>query len=366
VTDVAGRVQTVLGPVSPEELGVTLPHEHLFADITTLVEEPFEASQRARAHEPVALENLGWLRYNYFRNFDNARLTDEETALSEVDLFRRAGGGTIVDVTTVGIGRDPVALARVARVSGINVVMSTGWYVQPTHPPNVASADESELTERMVTEIRDGAVLERPGAPGHDVTRSAVRTGIRAGVIKIGCSYPLTKDERKVIHAAAAAQRQTGAPVTFHVGRHNDSALEIVAALRDAGADMEHTILGHLELRIEKLETLDEVARSGCFLEFDMFGHENSYFPNANRDMPSDAQRLDLVEHVKKLGLIDRLLISHDICNKNRLMRYGGHGYAYIPEYIAPRMRAERGFSADEVDTILVANPARAFAFRPV
>jgi phosphotriesterase-related protein len=365
-TDLAGKVQTVLGMIDPGEMGITLPHEHLFADITCLVEAPYEASQRGRAYEPVALENLGWIRYNYFRNFDNALLTDEDTAVSELDLFRRAGGGTIVDVTTVGIGRDPVALARVARASGVNIVMSTGWYVDPTHPPSVAAADEEELVARMVTEIREGAVLERPSAPGHDVTRSDVRTDVRAGVIKVGCSYPLTADERKVIHAAAETQRQTGAALTFHVGRHDRSAAEIIGVLHEAGADMTHTILGHLELRIELLESLDEVAESGCYLEFDMFGHESSYFPNAARDMPSDAQRLDLLEHVKGLGLLDRLLVSHDICNKHRLSRYGGHGYAYIPEYVAPRMRAERGFTEEELHAILLANPARAFAFSAV
>ena len=172
MSDLAGKVQTVLGTIDPGEMGVTLPHEHLFADITTLVEAPYEASQRGRAHQLVSLENLGWIRYNYFRNYDNALLTDEGTALSELDLFHRAGGTTIVDVTTVGIGRDPIALARVARASGVNVVMSTGWYVDPTHPPSVAAADEAELTDRMVTEIREGAILERPSAPGHDVTLS--------------------------------------------------------------------------------------------------------------------------------------------------------------------------------------------------
>jgi phosphotriesterase-related protein len=360
-----GKVQTVLGTIAPEELGITLPHEHLFADITCLVEPPFEATQRARAHQPVSLENLGWIRYNYFRNYDNSLLTDEDTAVSELDLFHRAGGSTIVDVSTVGIGRDPIALARVARASGVNVVMATGYYVDPTHPASVAAAGQDELTTRMVTEIREGAILDRPGAPGHDITRPDVHTDIRAGVIKIGCSYPLTVSERKVIHAAAEAQRQTGAPITFHVGRHDQSANEIIGVLREAGADMAHTVLGHLELRIERLETLDEVAESGCFLEFDMFGHEGSYFPNANRDMPNDAQRLDLLQHVKELGLLDRLLVSHDICNKHRLSRYGGHGYAYIPECVAPRMRAERGFTEAEVRTILVSNPAQAFAFRP-
>jgi len=365
-TELAGKVQTVLGTIAPEELGITLPHEHLFADITCLVEAPYEASQRGRAYQPVSLENLGWIRYNYFRNFDNSLLTDEDTALSELDLFRRAGGATIVDVSTVGIGRDPIALARVARGSGVNVVMATGWYVDPTHPPSVAAASEEELVARMVTEIREGAVLERPSAPGHDVTRSDVHTEVRAGVIKVGCSYPLTVDEKKVIHAAAETQRQTGAAITFHVGRDDRSANEIIGVLKEAGADMEHTILGHLELRIELLETLDQVAESGCFLEFDMFGHESSYFPNAKRDMPSDAQRLDLLEHVKGLGLLDRLLVSHDICNKHRLSRYGGHGYAYIPECVAPRMRAERGFTKAEIRAILVSNPARAFAFTAV
>src|SRR3954447_9420761 len=137
-----GRVQTVLGPIAPEELGVTLPHEHVFIDLTCLVEPPFEASQRGRAHQPVSIENLGWVRYNYFRNYDNALLTDENTAVSELDLYHRAGGATIVDVSTVGIGRDPIALARVSRASGVNVIMSTGWYVNPTHPPMVAAATQ--------------------------------------------------------------------------------------------------------------------------------------------------------------------------------------------------------------------------------
>jgi phosphotriesterase-related protein len=361
-TDLAGRVQTVLGTIDPEEMGITLPHEHLFIDATCMLEPPQEASEISRAQQPFSLENLGWIRYNYFRHHDNVLLTDEDTALSELDLFRRAGGATIVEVTPSGIGRSPVGLARVARGSGINIVMATGYYVDPTHPPRVADDSEEELVARMVTEIREGAILDRPNTTGQDITRSDVQTDIRAGVIKVGCSYPMTAGEKKVVRVAVEAQRQTGAPLTFHVGRHDQSALEIIGVLREAGADMAHTILGHLEIRIERLETLDEVAESGCFLEFDLFGTETSYFPNAKRDMPSDAQRLDLLEHVKELGLVHRILVSHDICTKHRLSRYGGHGYSYIPECVAPRMR-ERGFTASEVRAFLTSNPARAFAF---
>ena len=102
-----------------------------------------------------------------------------------------------------------------------------------------------------------------------------------------------------------------------------------------------------------------------AFLRFDLFGHEVSNFPNAPRDMPSDAQRLDLVEHVIDLGLLDRVLVSHDIGNKNRLSRYGGHGYGYIPGCVAPRMR-ERGFPESAVSSILVANPLGRSRFTPV
>jgi phosphotriesterase-related protein len=358
-------IQTVLGPVEPEQLGIVLPHEHVFVDLTSLFVPPREAGERGRAHRPFSLEHLGWIRYHYFSHWENLLLDDEETAISELALFKRAGGGTIVDVGPPDIGRDPLALARVARASGVNVVMATGHYVQGTHPAWLAGASAAEIAARMVTELREGAILDRSGVAGQDVTRPDVRTDVRAGVIKVGCSYPLTDGERKVLEAAAEAQRATGAPITIHVGRHDRSAPEIVDALRQAGADLGNTIIGHLDLRIERLETLDEVAASGCFLEFDLFGQESSYFANAPRDMPSDAQRLDLLEHVKGLGLVDRILISHDICNKHRLTRYGGHGYSYIPERVAPRLR-ERGFDADEVHAILIANPARALSFTPL
>lgn len=362
MSDPAGKVQTVLGAVDPNDLGITLMHEHLFVDLTSLLNIPPEASAQKRARLPFTLENLGWIRYNYFSHYDNVVLDDEDVALSELDLFRRAGGETIVDVTPIGIGRDPDALARVARASKVNVVMATGYYVEGTHPKSVATASEGDLVKRMVTEIREGAILDRVDVPGQDVKRNDRKTDIQAGVIKVGCSYPLTDNEKKVLRAAAATQRETGAPITIHVGRHDQSALEIVAFLGSAGADMAHTVIGHLDLRIELLETLDEVASSGCFLEFDLFGHEVSNFPNAPRDMPSDAQRLDLVEHVIELGCLDRILVSHDIANKNRLCHYGGHGYGYIPACVAPRMR-ERGFSASVVASILISNPSRALTF---
>lgn len=358
----AGKVQTVTGLVEPQTLGVTMPHEHLFVDLSCMFDPPTEASMRHRAYAPFTLENLGWIRTHYFRHHDNLLLTDEDTAAAEVALYRIAGGGAIVDVSTPGIGRDPLALQRLARATGVHVVMATGFYVASTHPAEVATLGEDGVTARMVAEIEDGAVLAAAGGSDQDWQPVAIPTGVRAGIIKAACSYPLHPAERTVLRAAAAAQRATGAAITVHVGRHERSALEILETLAEAGADLSRSSMDHLDLRVEKRETLLEIAASGCFMEFDLFGHESSYYPLTQRDMPSDGQRLDVLEGLVAEGLAERLLISQDICTRHRLVRYGGHGYGHVVGHITMRMR-ERGWREEEITTLTVGNPARLLTF---
>ena len=113
-----GSVQTVLGPVSPGNLGPTTTHEHLLIDFTCMFNAPEEASERFKAFAPVTMENLGWVRYDPFRNKDNLEVMDESLAVFETLQFKAQGGRTIVDATTYGIGRDPRALARISRLTG--------------------------------------------------------------------------------------------------------------------------------------------------------------------------------------------------------------------------------------------------------
>ncbi|MEA2365215.1 MAG: hypothetical protein QOI32_727 [Thermoleophilaceae bacterium] len=358
----AGKVQTVLGLVEPDSLGITMPHEHVLVDLSCMFDPPTEASERRRAYSPFSLENLDWIRTHYFRHRENLLVDDEDIAAAELRLFKAAGGSTIVDVTPPGIGRDPLGLARVARMSDVKIVMATGFYVAATHPAEVAGMTASDVATRMIDEIRDGVVLTPASAGDQDWSPEPVRTGVRAGIIKTACSYPLEDSERKVLAGAAAAQRATGAGITIHVGRHERSALEIIDALREADADLTRTSLDHLDLRVERRETLLEIADSGCMLEFDMFGHESSYYPLTSRDMPSDGQRLDVIGDLVAEGLGDRILISHDICTRHRLVSHGGHGYGRIPGHIVPRMR-ERGWRDEDIERIVVANPARLLTF---
>ncbi|MBM3143247.1 MAG: phosphotriesterase-related protein, partial [Chloroflexi bacterium] len=92
ISKIAGKVQTVLGVIESQNLGLTLTHEHLFIDGKCIFTEPEGASERALAYEPVDWHNLSWLRYHPYENLDNMRLLDEQDAIDEAMLFKKAGG----------------------------------------------------------------------------------------------------------------------------------------------------------------------------------------------------------------------------------------------------------------------------------
>ena len=113
-TLISGKVQTVLGPIPPSDMGVTLSHEHLIFDFSADFTEPDELELKPLGKAPVTMDILGWLKYNWRCNLDNLLLLDVHVASEEVSRFARAGGKTIVDTTNIGIGRDASALARIS------------------------------------------------------------------------------------------------------------------------------------------------------------------------------------------------------------------------------------------------------------
>ena len=346
--DIVGKIQTVLGPISPEQLGVTLTHEHMLVDLANVFEPPESASAKGVFYGPLTEEALAQVRYYGARNLDNSRLFDVPTAIDEVNLYKQHGGNSLVDVTSIDIARDPVGLARISRATGVNIIMGGSHYVAVTHPADMDSRSEDEIVESIVG----------------DVTRGVDGTSIKSGVIgEIGCSWPLDDNERKVLRASARAQQRTGAPILIHPGRDETAPLEIIAVLAEAGADLGHTIMGHLDRTVFLQDTLKHIAEAGCYLEWDLFGNEASYYgANLSIDMPSDAKRMDDIAWISSQGYGRRVLIAHDICSKHRLVRYGGHGYSYILAHVVPRMLA-RGFAQEAIDDILVENPRRALAF---
>ena len=346
-SDLKGNAQTVLGKVSPETLGPTMTHEHLLINFVCSFLEPEEATQREMAYQPISLQNLGWIRYNWLSNLDNLIMTDESEATQEAMRYKLAGGATMVDATTLGIGRDPLALARIARATGLTIIMGTGYYVGSVHPADMGDRPDSDVAGQMVRELTEGVG----------------DTGVRAGIIgEIGCSWPLMDTERKVLRAAATAQRETGAAILIHPGRNEHAPKEVIEVLSEAGADISRTIIAHIDRTIANPDVLRDLARTGCYLEYDLFGVESSFYPHKTIDMPSDAQRIDFIKGLIADGYRERIVVSHDICFKARWVKYGGQGYAHIMENIVPRMHS-KGMSEEDIQSILVENPKRVLTF---
>lgn len=346
-SELSGLVQTVLGTVDPATLGMTTTHEHIFIDFVCMYTPPTEASVKHLGEEPVSMENLGWVRYDPFRNIDNLELMDEETAIDEISIFRKVGGGTIVDATTIGIGRDPLALARVARSTGVNIVMGAGYYVDIVHPSDMDDKPEDDITQQIIDELTTGVGT----------------TGVKAGIIgELGCSWPLTENERKVLRAGARAQQATGAGILIHPGRNPAAPFEILDILVDAGADIGRVIMGHLDRTIFESEILLKLAKRGSMLEYDLFGWETSNYSLGSADIIHDGQRLDYVQLLIDAGHLMQIVLAQDVFCKSRTAKYGGYGYGHLIENIVPRMR-KRGIPHEHIQQIMIENPARILTF---
>ncbi|XP_072431992.1 N-acetyltaurine hydrolase isoform X2 [Chiloscyllium punctatum] len=199
----------------------------------------------------------------------------------------------------------------------------------------------------------------------NEILHGADGTDIKCGVIgEIGCSWPMTESEQKVLQATAEAQTQLGCPVIIHPGRNSDSPFHIIRILQEAGADISKTVMSHLDRTILERDKLLEFAKLGSYLEYDLFGMEllnYAFCPVV--DMPCDIERINWVRFLTDEGYGDNLLMAHDIHTKNRLTKYGGHGFSHILTNIVPKMK-QRGIPQSAIDKILVENPKRWLTFK--
>jgi phosphotriesterase-related protein len=306
-----GHVQTVLGPIPPQSLGFTLPHEH---------------TQIALWHIPS--------RWDYWQ------LTrDEPVILDELALYRAAGGSGLVDLTPAGVGRDPEWLRGLATASGLHIVMGCGWYRTAYYPA------EARIDRRTVDDLAGELVRE--------ATEGVGETGVRPGIIgEIGTDKPwVSPSEERVHRAVARASRQTGLAITTH-GVMSDVGLAQLRIFDEEGADPSRVIIGHAD-SYPVLDHYLEIIRRGANLEFDFLGM------NFNAVEKHGERRV--IERLLELlsrGHADRVLLSQDVCHDSQLKRYEGNGYVYLSDVFLPRLRAA-GVADAEIQTMTIENPRR-------
>ena len=307
-----GQVQTVLGPVAPGDLGFTLPHEHTKC-------------------------SLWWIenRWDYWE-----LIGDEPRINEELAAYKALGGGTLVDVTPIGIGRDLARLARLSEATGLHIVAGAGWYRQAYYPA------EARIDRRSIDDLADEIVQEFVEGP------------VRPGIIgEIGTDKPwVTAQEERVFRAAARAALRTGASVTTHAVQ-SDVGLAQLSILEDEGLDPARIVIGHCDSH-PRIEHWREIVRRGAHVEADFLGM--SFTPLERAGEP---KVVELISTLLNEGFEKQILLSQDVCHDSQLASYGGNGYTYLQKSFLPRL-VEAGVNAATIKTITVENPARLLTLR--
>ena len=309
-----GKVMTVAGPIEADEMGVTLPHEHLLLH-----------------HTPPSVV-----------------LSDADAAAEELRAYAAVGGRTVVELTSVGIRRDPVGLRYISERSGVQIVMGSGYYKFRWHPSGM---------DRKTVPMIAAEIVE-------DITVGADGTGIRAGVIgEVGVSEILAANEEKSVIASAHAQFETGAAINLHIhlidkAKEEDLRMRVLDLLEDEGVDLNRVMMSHCEAGEDAVAYHARIASRGVYVEYDLFGMAALI----GADLPAYEKESAAIKKLIERGFLEKILISQDVCYARLLTRNGGWGYAHILNDVAPRFVAN-GITQTEVQMMMVGNPRRVFPF---
>jgi len=300
------RLTTTLGPRTAAELGLILPHEHIFVDF-----RPPEHPQHgeAEAAEVVAL------------------------MAPQIELAQAQGVTALVDCTPVGVGRRADILKAVSIATGMPLLVPTGIYREPKIPAWAHAASEAELADWMIGELQG----------------EIERSGVRAAWIKLSAGDDgITECEAKILRAAARAGKETNAVIGSHTmrGRVAQDQLDI---LEKAGYTAQRFIWIHTQKEADFAWHL-EIARRGAWLEYDAIGD-------------SDAVCLDFVLRSLQAGLGGQVLLSHDRGWYDPAKPGGGDPkpFTHLVAHFLPKMRAA-GVDEETIRTLTHTNPFRAFA----
>jgi phosphotriesterase-related protein len=352
------EVMTVRGPISPDDLGITMCHVHVLSELK-FAEQAKPAATMTEAEltllrHPVTTEMLGTIRRhaNDACAIDNNLLGDLDLAIIELNAYKKMGGSSIVETSVVGLKRDPAGLRRISAATGVNIICGTGWYIGGSHAPVTRQSSIEQLSGIMV----------------HELTAEIEDTGIRAGFIKAGLSGP-TPDvpfqgaEEKVLRAGARAQAATGATMTMHPCHHYGRARHLhtyLDILQKEGANLNKCYMSHMEFWHRDIDYQKSLLDRGVTLSYDQFGCEEYVRPGWSK--APDSARVEAVVKLVEMGYAGQIVLSNEVVSKFRLRKYGGLGYAHLLENIVPDLKYF-GVTDAQIHTMLVENPRRLLPF---
>lgn len=301
------QLWTTLGPRTADELGLILPHEHLFVDLRTPDVPGFA---EANADEVIAL------------------------MAPEVEKAKAAGVTALVECTPVGVGRRADLDKAVSEATNFPVVVPTGIYREPWVPAWAQQASEQALYEWMLGELTD----------------QIEGSGVRAAWIKLSAGDDgLTDTETRILRAAARAAKETGAVIGSHTirGRVVQDQLAVIEA---EGYTAERFIWIHTQAEPD-FDLHLAMARRGVWIEYDWIGGQQ----------PTDEVYLEYLRRLLDAGY-EKILLSHDRGwfdpgNRDRVPQ----PFTYLSETFLPAMRAA-GMDEGLIHKLTHTNPFAAYA----
>lgn len=295
-------IQTVLGNIKKEELGVTMAHEHFNIDL------------------------------DHVRHDGVSKIETVEEVVPEIEKMMALGVNSAIEVSTIDMYRDIHKLKRISEITGLKIVAATGYYLSEYHP--------EELTQKSAEAIAETFIKE--------LTVGIDDTDIKAGIIAEIASSPkgFVGQEKKVLEAAGIASSKTGFAVSTHTGKV--TAFETVKTLLDKGVDPDKIIIGHQDL-IDDTEYHLELLKHGVNIGFDTCG-KSAYM--------SDEVRAHNIMKLIEEGYGDHIVLSNDISRRTYFTSYGEKGYLSVMKITVPLLK-EYGISDEDLNKLLVLNPAR-------
>jgi phosphotriesterase-related protein len=311
-------IRTVLGDISPQELGLCYAHEHIIIDACYVTEKT-----------------------------PDFQIDSVENAISELKEFYSVGGRAMVDSMPCDSGRNALKLAAVSRKSSIHIICPTGLHLAKYYPPNHwgERLNEDALAALFIADIEEGVDARDYGGPAPH------RTPHRAGVIKVaGGRDQLSAREQRVFRAAAQAHKRTGCPVLTHT-EEGTAAPEQIEIFRAADVDLSHVVVSHTD-RKPDFGYHRELLSSGVVLEYD------SAFRWKSHENPTLNLVLQLAPEFPH-----QIVLGMDAARRSYWKSYGGSpGLTFLLTTFAAQLRAA-GLSEELLTNIFVHNPARAYSF---
>jgi len=260
-------VNTALGPIHPDELGVTATHEHILWG-------------------PPGWEYDPEWWFHYPKVFAKC--------LADLVEYRTLGGKTVVDCGGIGLGRDVELYRMFSKYSGVHIVLSTGFWAEGGFYNHFLDKDIDYLEDLFVREL----------------TQGIGNTGVKAGVIKVGHGHDeITELEDRLHRAAARAAKRTGCAIITHGAWFGLKQLEI---FQSEGLDLSRVIVSHCsDAEAIDLERDKTMAKMGAWPNYDSFRHEPSWSTAAHG--MADELKADLVKAMIDAGFIDKILLSGDV-----------------------------------------------------